>query len=215
MRNLIICLWMLCSAGAFAQETDTLHIGKLSLDRKKKEIYSGGRDSLMVIRIDTLIMADRSQLVFYGKKEVKLEIGHAEINKRAYIFGTDGKNNGTDFDIHVQFDKLGALYVLAGGQDASNNGSRTFPNGDGGDVTLTYDSCGIVPQTTDKASDHYLQIHTGAGGHRVNPQSELRNIYSLINMGSPGRPLGSLSQGQVYSGTPGREGKSTINASRL
>src|SRR5690606_28375314 len=132
MRKFIVALLTLYSAGAFAQEIDTLHIEKLVIGKKKKEIFSSGKDSSMVVRIDTLMMADRSQLVFYGKKDVKLDIGHAEIDKRAYLFGTDGKNNGTDFDIHMRFEKLGALYVLAGGQDARNNGSRTFPNGDGG-----------------------------------------------------------------------------------
>ncbi len=212
MKSFIVFMLTLCTVGASAQETNTVHIGKLSIGKKKKEIYSGGKDSSLVLRIDTLIMADRSQLVFYGKKDVKLDIGHAEINKRAYIFGTDGKNNGADFDIHIRFEKLGALYVLAGGRDASNNGSRTFPNGDGGDVNLTYDSNGIVPQTEDKKSNNYLQIDTRAGGYRVNPHNELSNIYSMINMGAPGRPLSNLSQGQVYSGTPGRDGKSTVKA---
>lgn len=212
MKNFIVFLLALCSVGAFAQEAHTVHIGKLAIGKKKKEVYSGGKDSSLVLRIDTLVMADRSQLVFYGKKDVKLDIGHAVIDKRAYIFGTDGKNNGTDFDIHMRFDKLGALYVLAGGHDASNNGSRTFPNGDGGNVNFTYDSDGIIPQSEDKKSDRYLQIDTRAGGYRVNPQNELSNIYSMIDMGAPGRPLGNLSQGQVYSGSPGRDGKSVIKA---
>lgn len=212
MKNLIAFILIGYSVGVFAQDTNLLHIGKLSIGKKKKEVYSGGKDSSMIVRIDTLIMDDRSQLIFYGKKDVKLDIGHAEINKRAYIFGTDGKNNGTDFDINVRFKKLGALYILAGGQDAKNNGSRTFPNGDGGDVNFTYDDKGIVPQTADKKAAHYLQIDTRAGGYRVNPQNELSNIYSLIGMGAPGRPLSNLSQGQVYSGTPGRDGKSTVKA---
>src|SRR5690606_31450159 len=212
MKNLILVVLLACSGSALGQQTDTLHIEKLHLGKKKKEVYSGGRDSSMVIRIDTLVMEDRSQLVFYGKKDVTLDVGHAEIENRAYLFGTDGKNNGTDFDIQIRFEKLGALYVLAGGQDAKNNGSRTFPNGDGGDVTLTYDSGGIVPQTEDKKSPHYLRVDTQSGGYLVNPQSELSKIYRLINMCVLGRPLGNLSQGQVYSGTPGRDGKSVIKA---
>lgn len=212
MKKFILFVLIACSTGAFAQEPDTLHIGTLTIGKKKKEIYSGGKDSSMVIRIDTLVMADRSQLVFHGKKSVTLDVGHAEIEKRAYLFGTDGKNNGTDFDIHMRFEKLGALYVLAGGQDANNNGLRTFPNGNGGNVAFTYDPDGIVPQTEDKKSNHYLQVDTRAGGYRVNPQNDLSNIYSLINMGTAGRPLGNLSQGQVYSGSPGRDGKKVIKA---
>jgi len=201
-----------CAGGfIYGQETNTQHISKLVIGKKKKETFAG-RDSTLVLHIDTLVMKDRAQLLFFGKKDVKLTIGHAEIDKRGYIFGTDGKNNGTDFDIDVKFNKLGQLYVLAGGRDANNNGSRTFPNGDGGDVNLVYDSSGIVPQTSDKQAPHYLHLDTRAGGYRVNPQTDLNNIYSLINMRSAGRPLGNLAQGQVYSGSPGRDGKSTVEA---
>ena len=210
MKMLIAVILLGASGAAFSQETNTIRIPKLEINKKKKEVFAG-KDSSLTVYIDTLIMKDRSQLVFFGKKDVNLHVAHAEIDKRAYIFGSDGKNNGTDFQIDMRFAKLGMLYVLAGGQDANNNGSRTFPNGDGGNVSFTYDSGGIVPQTDDKKSTHYLQIDTRAGGYRVNPQNDLRNIYSLINMGS-GRPLGNLSQGTVYSGSPGKDGKSTLKA---
>ncbi|MFC3196975.1 hypothetical protein ACFOET_05040 [Parapedobacter deserti] len=217
MKIILACILIGGGVAAFAQQPDTtrksraIHISKLEIGKKKKEVL-GGKDSSLTVRIDTLIMKDRSQLVFFGKKDVKLEVGHAEIGKRAYIFGTDGKNNGTDFDIDMRFEQLGALYVLAGGHDANNNGSRTHPNGDGGDVTFVYHDEGIVPQTDDRKAPHYLHIDTRAGGYRVNPQNDLRNIYSLINIGSSGRPLGNLAQGTVYSGSPGRDGKSTVKA---
>lgn len=212
MKTIIVLFLATVSLGTFAQEkANTVHISRLELKRKGKEVFSG-KDSTLIVHIDTLIMEDRSQLLFYGKKEVKLSANHVEIGKRAYIFGTDGKNNGTDFAINMRFEKLGTLYVLAGGHDASNNGSRTYPNGDGGDVNFSYDPTGIAPQTDDKKSPHFLQIDTRAGGYRVNPQTDLRNIYSMINLGSPGRPLGNLAQGTVYSGSPGRDGKSVIKA---
>jgi len=212
MKTIVALLSALVCYSAIAQEkTDTLHIAKLEINRKDKKVF-GGKDSSLVIRIDTLIMKDRSQLVFYGKKDVKLDVSHAEIDQRAYLFGTDGRNNGTDFDLTVRFEKLGALYVLAGGQDANNNGSRTYPNGNGGDVNFTYDSTGITPQTDDKKSPHYLHIDTRAGGYRVNPQNDLRNIYSLFGMGTSGRPLGNLSQGTVYSGSPGKDGERVVKA---
>lgn len=211
MKTIITCIAIFAATAAFAQEADTIHISKLEIQKKKKEVFSG-RDSSLVVYIDTLIMKNRSQLVFFGKKDVQLHVRHANIGKRAYIYGTDGKNNGTDFDINVRFEELGALYVLAGGQDANNNGSRTHPNGDGGDVNLAYDNDGIIPQTEDKKSANYLHIDTRAGGYRVNAQSELRNIYSMINHGTAGRPLGNLSQGMVYSGSPGRDGEVTLEA---
>ncbi|MGV3763780.1 hypothetical protein [Parapedobacter sp.] len=205
MKAMITCIAMMAAGSALAQDIHTIHIPKLEIERNKKEVFSG-RDSSLVVYIDTLVMKNKSQLVFFGKKDVELHVRHADIEKRGYIYGTDGKNNGTDFKIDMRFEKLGTLYVLAGGQDANNNGSRTFPNGNGGDVTFTYDGDGVLPQTDDKKSAHYLHIDTRAGGYRVNPQNELRNIYSLIGQGTAGRPLGNLSQGLVYSGSPGEDG---------
>lgn len=211
MKTILTWLAVFVAGTAVAQDADTIHIAKLEIGRNKKEVFNS-RDSSLVVHIDTLVMKDKSQLVFFGKKDVQLRVDHALIEKRGYIFGTDGKNNGTDFGIDMRFEKLGALFVLAGGQDAKNNGSRTFPNGDGGDVMFTYDKGGITPQTDNRKADHYLQIDTRAGGYRVNPQSDLRNIYSMINRGTVGRPLGSLSQGMVYSGSPGKDGKTTLEA---
>lgn len=213
MKSLILVLLTGYAGFAFAQDTDTLHIGKLQIEGRKKEVYSG-RDSSLVLHIDTLIMRDRSQLIFYGKKDVTLVVGYAEIGDRAYLFGTDGKNNGSNIDMTIRFGQLGSLYVLAGGHDANNNGSRTHPNGNGGNVVVSYHPDGIVPQRDDKKQPAYLHIDTRAGGYRVNPQNDLRNIYSMINMGSPGRPLGNVSQGTVYSGSPGVDGKSTVKATR-
>lgn len=211
MKAIITCISIIAASVAFAQDTNTIHIPKLEIERNKKEVFAG-KDSSLTVYIDTLVMKNKGQLVFFGKKDVKLHVRHASIEKRGYIYGTDGKNNGTDFNIDMRFEKLGALYVLAGGQDANNNGSRTYPNGNGGDVVFAYDGGGIVPQATDKKSDHYLHIDTRAGGYRVNPQSDLRNIYSMINRGTVGRPLGNLSQGMVYSGSPGKDGESTLKA---
>lgn len=207
--SLLVALMM--GSPAMANQDSVQHISKLEVNRKKKEVFAG-RDSVLRLHIDTLIMHDRAQLVFLGKKHVELTADHVEMAKRAYIFGTDGKNNGTDFNIDMRFEELGALYVLAGGQDANNNGSRTYPNGDGGTVNFVYRKAGITPQTADRKSPHYLRIDTRAGGYRGTPQNELRNIYGLINSGPIGRPLGRLSQGTVYSGSPGTDGTSTITA---
>lgn len=209
-QTIITILSLLFLSGAYAQQPATLaavqHISKLEIKKKKRHNIPG-RDSSIVLHIDTLIMHDRAHLEFYGRKDVTLQVKHAIIPKRAYISGTDGKNNASDMDISMRFDELGKLYVLAGGRDA-NNGSRTFPNGDGGEVDFKYLADGIRPQTEDKDGDHYLHIDTEAGGKAVNARSDLYNIYSRI--GSGGRPLGQLPQGQVYSGVAGDDGKSEI-----
>lgn len=211
MKAIITAVAVMLVSAAAAQDTNIIHIPKLELERNKKEVFTG-KDSSLTVYIDTLIMKNKSQLVFFGKKDVQLRVRHAAIEKRGYIYGTDGNNNGTDFNIDMRFEELGSLYILAGGQDANNNGSRTHPNGNGGNVVFTYDKKGTIPQGDDRKADHYLHIDTRAGGYRVNPQSDLRNIYSMINRGTPGRPLGNLSQGMVYSGSPGKDGKSTLKA---
>ena len=211
MKTIITCLAVITATTTLAQSTDTVRISKLEIERNKKEVFAS-RDSSLEVYIDTLVMKNKSQLVFFGKKDVRLHVGHASIEKRGYIYGTDGKNNGTDFDIDMRFEKLGALYVLAGGRDANNNGSRTYPNGNGGDVTFVYDGDGTVPQTDDKNAAAYLHIDTRAGGYRVNPQSELNTIYGMMAQGGGGRPLGSVSQGMVYSGSPGKDGEISLKA---
>src|SRR5699024_5873853 len=100
--------------------------------------------------------------------------------------------------------KLENLVVDAGGRDAFN-GTKTHPNGDGGDVQFYYLSSGITPQQDSPKSPGHVLLNVRAGGYRVNSQSEIGNILSRIGTGS--RPLGRLPQGQVYSGSPGKDGK--------
>src|SRR5690606_37301981 len=79
----------------YAQEE---HIARVELGKKKKKTFNS-RDSSAVIYIDTLIMKDKSSLQFYGKKDVKLVVKHAEIGKNAFISGMGGQNNASNFDI--------------------------------------------------------------------------------------------------------------------
>lgn len=189
----------------YAQEE---HISKLELGRKKKKVFNS-RDSSAVIHIDTLIMKDKSSLQFYGKKDVRLVIKHAEIGKGAFISGIGGQNNASNFDIDINLKKLGSLYVIARGQDAMN-GTKTFPNGDGGAVNFHYNPDGITPQMDNKKQANYVYIDVSAGGRAINPVSDLNQIYSRIATSAPG--LRGLPQGQVYSGSPGKEGKATISS---
>ncbi|WP_118193247.1 hypothetical protein [Albibacterium indicum] len=204
---IILTINIFLATAVVAQSVPVTHISKIEVKKKKRERVPGA-DSIQHVVIDTLIMHDRSSLQFYGKKEVTLEVKHAFIPKKAYISATDGKNNGSDMEITMRFDELGSLIVLAGGRDA-NNGSRTYPNGDGGTVTFNYLSDGVKPQSADEKQDTYLRIDTRAGGYSVNARSDLYNIYSRIGGGS--RPLGQLPQGQVYSGSPGIDGESDIH----
>lgn len=194
------------------QQDSVQHIQKLEIAKKKKKTFTTRQqDSTLVLTIDTLVMKDRATLEFFGKKKVKLQVKYAEIPKQAYIIGSDSKNNGTHMDIDIRFEQLGSLYVLAGGRDA-NNGTRTYPNGNGGNVHFRYNQAGIHPQQENKDGGAFLRIDTRAGGYRVNPQTDLYNIYSQIGMGirSGGGRLGAVPQGQIYSGSPGKDGKSEV-----
>lgn len=204
--GLIAFMIALCSIAI--GQTNELRFEKLVLNKKEKKIFND-RDSSTVIYIDTLIMKDKSSLQFYGKKDVKLVVKHAEIGDRAFISGQGAQNNASDFDIDINFAKLGSLYVIARGQDA-NNGTRTYPNGDAGNVNLVYEPTGITPQTENKKQKNYLFVDVSPGGLHVTPSSEISNIYSRIATSSPG--LRGLPQGQIYSGSPGKEGKVTISS---
>jgi len=188
---------------ASAQEE---HISKLELGKRKKKTFNS-RDSSVVIYIDTLIMKDKSSLQFYGKKDVKLVVKYAEIGKDAFISGICCQNNASDFDIDINLQKLGSLYVIARGLDAFN-GTKTDPNGNGGKVTFTYDPNGITPQSEQRKQKNYVYIDVSAGGRAINPVSDLNQIYSRIAMAPAG--LRGLPQGQVYSGSPGQDGEATV-----
>jgi len=203
ISTLCFCLVTLLTVSG---QTNTQHFDKLVLKKKEKKMFSD-RDSSSVVYIDTLIMKDKSSLQFFGKKDVKLVVKHAEIDNQAMIMGQGGQNNGSNFDIAVNFQKLGSLYIIARGQDAMN-GTKTFPNGDAGNVTLTYDSAGIVPQSTNRKAKNYVLTDVTPGGLHVTPSAELNNIYGMIARAPQG--LRGLPQGQIYSGSPGKEGKVVI-----
>lgn len=203
-----IVLSFFISMGNVNAQTNEIRISKLVLDKKEKKVFADrNRDSSTTLHIDTLIMKDRSSLQFYGKKEVKITVGYAEIGNRAFISGLAGKNNASNFDLDFNFQKLGSLYIVARGQDAMN-GTKTDPNGDAGNINLIYSKDGISPQTEDKKAKNFIHTDVTPGGLRVTPSSDLRNIYDQIRNSAPG--LRGIPQGQIYSGSPGIEGKVTI-----
>lgn len=209
MKNqfLLILLFSFSTSLLLAQ-TANQHIGKLVVGKKEKKIFND-RDSVSIIHIDTLIMKDKSSLQFFGKKNVQIHVAYAEIGDKVLFTGMAGQNNASDFAIDINFQKLGSLFILARGQDAMN-GSKTFPNGDGGEIKLSYNAQGIVPQTKDKKAKNYLFTDVTAGGRMTNPSSDLSQIYSRIAISSPG--LRGVPQGQIYSGSAGQAGQVEITA---
>lgn len=183
------------------------HLKKLELNKKEKKVFNGGRDSSSIIHIDTLIMKDRSSIQFYGKKDIELFVKYAEIGNKTFISGLAGQNNASNFDIKINFQKLGSLSVIARGQDAMN-GTRTYPNGDAGNVNIAYDPNGIIPQQTNSKAKNFLSVDATPGGLNSTPQNEVGIIFDRIAR-SPARWI-NLPQGLVYSGSPGKEGKVVV-----
>jgi len=205
MKKMATLFFLLLGASllSFGQSA-ARHISKLELRKKEKKVFHGRHgDSTSVLYIDTLIMKDRSSLQFFGKKEVKIVVKHAEIGEKAVISGVAGANNASNFDIVMNLQKLGSLYVIARGLDAMN-GTKTHPNGDAGTVHFAYDGSGITPQSADKKAKNYLFVDVSPGGRTTNPTADLHQIYSRIATAPTG--LRGMPQGQIYSGSPGREG---------
>jgi len=211
MKRFVLCLTLLLPLLSVAQNTtQSITINKLAIDSKKSFNFIQG-DSTTSVVIDTLIMKDKSKLFFPNKKNVNLLVRHALIGKDCLIAGNDSKNNGTDLTLAVNFDQLGSLFIIVPGEDAKSS-NRNFDNGNGGKVELSYLSTGKTPQTTDKNKPGYVTIENRAGGYSVNPQTDIATIMDQVRRGAPGRPLGQLPNGRVYSGSVGKDGETTIKA---
>ncbi|MBC8053393.1 MAG: hypothetical protein H7Y13_10040 [Sphingobacteriaceae bacterium] len=211
MKRILLYFMLFLPLFSLAQSNSSIiKIGKLVLEGRKSFYFSKGDSSASLI-IDTLIMKDKSKLFFTNKKKINLVVNHAQIGKDCVIFGTDGKNNGTDLNLSMNFIALKSLYINVSGEEAKI-ANRHFDNGNGGQVVLNYVSGGKKPQTTDKRGAGYVSISNKAGGNLVNPQTDMAVIMDRLRNGTAGRPLGQFPQGRVYSGNMGRDGKATIKA---
>jgi hypothetical protein len=200
MKNKILFLLslILLTLPVMAQE----YIPRLELDKREKKSFAS-RDSVIHLKIDTLILKDRSSLRFYNKKQVILEVGYAEIGKKVSLLGQDGENNGSQIDLQIHVASLGDLYIDAGGLKATR-GRNALPHGNGGAVTIIYDKEGIQPQMEERKSPHYIRVNVDGGANLSDSHSEIAILQSQMRSGQ--MALGGLPQGRIYSGTPGTNG---------
>jgi len=206
--TLYFCLFLPFLALSQSLPDQSIRIPKLVVDSKKTYYLDQG-DSTATIVIDTLVMANKARLYLVDKKKVKLVVNNATVGKDCVITGNDGKNNGTDLKMAVNFSQLQSLFIDVSGDDAKN-GNRNFDNGNGGSVILNYLASGKKPQLTDKKSANYLSVKNRAGGYMVNPQTDIAVLVDQIKNGTAGRPLGNLPNGKVYSGNIGKDGTTSI-----
>lgn len=210
MRRFALYFLFFLSLFSVAQaSSQPIRISKLVIDFRKSHSLST-RDSMSTYIIDTLVMNDKSRLFFVNKKRVDLIVHHAIIGKDCEIGGSDGKNNGTDLNLAVNFVQLESVYVDVSGREAKNS-NRHFDNGNGGKVVVHYLASGIKPQTSSKKAAGYLAVSNKAGGNLVNPQTEVRIIMDQVRRGTPGR-VGNFPQGRVYSGGTGKDGSTSIES---
>lgn len=213
MKRLVVLMGLLAPFLAGSQtklKPKVIEIKKLVIDKRDSYEFSS-RDSSVSVFIDTLVMRPGAKIRFFNKKEATMLVRHAVIEKGAWIGGSDGKNNGTNITLNINFSTLKSLTINVAGQDAKS-ANRKFDNGNGGNVVVNYLSSGVIPQIHISKQSAYLEIDNRGGGYRTNPQSDLAVIFGQIRSGSPGRPLGQLANGRVYSGGYGSDGKTTIKA---
>jgi len=179
MRKLNLTLTLLgLSLGAFAQYT----VSKLTVPKGDEIQISDGE-----VQIDTLVMEDKSSIVFLAP-ETQLTIKNAFIGKKcswdasAYTGPVrfqpteDGALSGMpgrDLHVNVMFHSLGYLTINTSGANGKNGLTRTFPGdgkqggngGNGGKVSLAYRSPGF-PITFDEGDLHsiYLKLEGGRAG---------------------------------------------------
>lgn len=197
---------MLASSECRAQD---LHLSNLELG-KRETYYIRKGDSSMKLTIDTLIMHKGAKIIAAGKKEVVLTVGAAYIDSRSTLSGDDGRGNGTNFDLRINFKQLKSLYINTQGKNF-REGNRSNIIGHGGNVTIHYLNTGIKPQTGTSSAPAYIAVSAEGGKGSVSPYTDMEIIRSQIRSGSaPGRPLGSLPNGTVYQGSDGNSGKVSL-----
>lgn len=208
--NFFISLAFLILMGTVAQ-AQKIEIHRLEL--AKKQVYNLRKgDSSASLIIDTLIMHSGSKIKAFGKKTVIIKAAWASVDSKCSISGDDGRNNGTNFDLRMNFSKLNGLIINSQGKNFTS-GNRNYPMGHGGNVSIHYLNSGIKPQTMDKSLPGYLMIFTGGGTGSVNPNVDLEIIRSQIRSGSvPGRPLSGLTNGVVFQGSDGNAGKVSMQS---
>lgn len=213
MKRLVLLMGLLTPflvSSQTKQKPKVIEIKKLVIDKRDSYELSS-KDSSVSIFIDTLVMRPDSKIKFFNKKDVTMVVRHAIIDKGAWMGGSDGKNNGTNLKLDINFFSLKDLSINVSGQDAKS-ANRKFDNGNGGDVVINYLSSGVSPQIQTAKQSAYIEVNNRGGGYRTNPQYDLAVIFGQIRSGSPGRPLGQLANGRVYSGGYGSDGKTSIQA---
>ncbi|KHJ37194.1 hypothetical protein PBAC_26370 [Pedobacter glucosidilyticus] len=162
------------------------------------------------LRLDSLVLNKKSSLEIQGKKDFTIYANHIILADKTFITAHDDKNNGTNLILSGKFIKIGKTVVDVSGR-TYEVGNKTEANGNGGKLTIVYDSDGLKPQHLDNKEKNYIETLAKGASTSTNPYVDVQNLWYRVALGSGiGRSPMGLPQGKVYDASEGKDGEVEI-----
>jgi hypothetical protein len=166
--------------------------------------------SIKELRLDSLVLNKKSSLEIQGKKDFTIYANHIILADKTFITAHDDKNNGTNLILSGKFIKIGKTVVDVSGR-TYEVGNKTEANGNGGKLTIMYDSDGLKPQHLDNKEKNYIETLAKGASTSTNPYVDVQNLWYRVALGSGiGRSPMGLPQGKVYDASEGKDGEVEI-----
>ncbi|QEK51106.1 hypothetical protein FYC62_05015 [Pedobacter aquae] len=166
--------------------------------------------SIKELRLDSLVLNKKSSLEIQGKKDFTIYANHIILADKTFITALDDKNNGTNLILSGKFIKIGKTVVDVSGR-TYEVGNKTEANGNGGKLTIVYDSDGLKPQHLDNKEKNYIETLAKGASTSTNPYVDVQNLWYRVALGSGiGRSPMGLPQGKVYDASEGKDGEVEI-----
>lgn len=187
---------------------DVCFAQSLIIPAKEKYII---KDTAKVLILDSLVLNKKSSLIIPNQKDFTIQAKYIILEDKTSISAHDGENNGTNLKISGKFLEIGRSVIDVSGHTFLI-GKDKFPNGNGGDLLITYHEGGLKPQVDEHKSKNYIEVLTRGASTSISPWNEINNIWYRINLGSGiGRSPAGLPNGKVYDATTGEDGKVDIS----
>lgn len=166
--------------------------------------------SIKELRLDSLVLNKKSSLEIQGKKDFTIYANHIILADKTFITAHDDKNNGTNLILSGKFIKIGKTVVDVSGR-TYEVGNKTEANGNGGKLTIVYNSDGLKPQHLDNKEKNYIETLAKGASTSTNPYVDVQNLWYRVALGSGiGRSPMGLPQGKVYDASEGKDGEVEI-----
>ena len=187
---------------------NSINAQSLIIPAKGKHIIKD--KSIKELRLDSLVLNKKSSLEIQGKKDFTIYANHIILADKTFITAHDDKNNGTNLILSGKFIKIGKTVVDVSGR-TYEVGNKTEANGNGGKLTIVYDSDGLKPQHLDNKEKNYIETLAKGASTSTNPYVDVQNLWYRVALGSGiGRSPMGLPQGKVYDASEGKDGEVEI-----